>query len=167
MSRASVSPFGRSRGFGPHWFEPWSSETNDWIDTCHFLAKHSELLGWGEDWFTQYQDNVTEWIKSWYWWPDLSMGQHYKVTMSVDSSCHDCLFVCCLCVCFLLFYVLTTSNVIRTGTDLWRQVSILKSLGWLDQGSNPRGSDSTISGNGRRIFYSFSLIDMTVDVVRM
>ena len=36
------------------------------IDTFHFLARCSALLGEGNDWLTQYQDNVTEWgIGSW------------------------------------------------------------------------------------------------------
>ena len=39
-------PFWEIRLFGPHDFEPWSSQTNDLkIDTCHFLARYSALLG--------------------------------------------------------------------------------------------------------------------------
>ena len=38
--------FWEIRGFGPCWFEPWSSQTNDLnIVTCHFLARRSALLG--------------------------------------------------------------------------------------------------------------------------
>ena len=36
-----------------------------------------------------------------------------------------------------------------------RQVSFLKSLGWLDQVFNPWDSDSPISQNGKRTLYSF------------
>ena len=37
------------------------------IDTCHFLARHSALIGEGKDWFAQCQDNVTESdIRSWW-----------------------------------------------------------------------------------------------------
>ena len=28
------------------------------IDTCHFLARQSPLLGKGKDWLTQHQDNI-------------------------------------------------------------------------------------------------------------
>ena len=36
-------------------------------------------LGEGKDWLTQCQDNVIEWdMSSWYWRPDLAVGQHYK-----------------------------------------------------------------------------------------
>ena len=53
------------------WLEPWSSQTNHFkIDTCHFQARPSTLLGQDKVWLVQYQDNVTEWdIKSWCWWP--------------------------------------------------------------------------------------------------
>ena len=55
------------------------------IDTCCFLAWRSALIG--QDWLTQCQDNVTEYdIRSWCWWPDFIIGQHYKVTMS--AHCH-------------------------------------------------------------------------------
>ena len=48
--------------FGPHAFEPWSSQMNDLqIYACHFLDKCSPLLGKGKDWSAQCQDNVTEW----------------------------------------------------------------------------------------------------------
>ena len=58
MSRVSVSR-GES---GPHGFEPWSSQANDIkINTCHFLARYSALLGQGNDWLAQSEDNVTEW----------------------------------------------------------------------------------------------------------
>ena len=62
MSWASVSCFGRSGGFGPYGFKPWSRKPNDLkIDTCRFLARCFALLGLGKDWLAQYQDNVTEW----------------------------------------------------------------------------------------------------------
>ena len=44
-----------------------------------------------------------------------------------------------------------------------RQVSILKSLIWLDHGSNQLGSDSPISQNGRQMFYSFDHLIWTVN----
>ena len=44
--------FWEIREFGPEWVEP--SQTNDFkIDTCHFLARHSALLGQGKDWLAQ------------------------------------------------------------------------------------------------------------------
>ena len=62
-------------GIEPHGFEPWSSQTNDIkFDTCHFLARHSALLGDGKDQLVWCQDNMTEWdIRSWCWWLGLSM----------------------------------------------------------------------------------------------
>ena len=78
MSRASASRFGEIReseghGFesGTQGFETWSSQTKDFqIDTCHFLAWRSALLGWGKDWLAECQDTVTEWdIRSWCQWP--------------------------------------------------------------------------------------------------
>ena len=40
------SPVLGDRGIQTHGFEPWSSQTNDLkIDTCHFLAMRSSLLG--------------------------------------------------------------------------------------------------------------------------
>ena len=56
------------------------------IDTYCLLAWHLALLGKDKDWFTLCQDNVTEWdIRSWYWWSDFPVGQHYKVSM--DMHC--------------------------------------------------------------------------------
>ena len=57
------------------------------IDTCRFLVWYSALKGWGKDWLAQYQENVTEWdigllvLAAWF-----PVGQHYKVTMSVQSQ---------------------------------------------------------------------------------
>ena len=40
------------------------------------------LLGEGKDWLAQCQEHVTELdIRSWCWWPDFLVGQHYKFTM--------------------------------------------------------------------------------------
>ena len=45
---------------GDQEFSLQSSPTNDvQIYTCHFLARHSALLGKGKDWLAQRQDNVT------------------------------------------------------------------------------------------------------------
>ena len=45
----------------PRSFEPWSILTSDFkIDTCHFLAWRSALLGYSKDCLAQGQDNVTE-----------------------------------------------------------------------------------------------------------
>ena len=68
-------------------FEPWSSQTNDFkIDTCHFLAWLSALLGQGKDCLAECQDRAIEWNRrSWCWW-GVPMSQHYKVAMSVH--CH-------------------------------------------------------------------------------
>ena len=39
-------PFWEIEGFEPLVFEPWSSQTNDLkIDSCHLIARCSELLG--------------------------------------------------------------------------------------------------------------------------
>ena len=87
MSIASVSCFGRSGDSDLHRFEPWSGQTDHFkIDTCHFLASRSALLGWVKDWLAQCQDSVAEWniiIRSWCRWPGLPVEQHDKVALSV------------------------------------------------------------------------------------
>ena len=48
-----------------------------------YLSLPSQVLGiirigQGKDWLAQRQDNEAEWdIRSWCWWPDLAIGQHY------------------------------------------------------------------------------------------
>ena len=81
MSRASR--FGRSRGFGPHGFYPWLSQTNDLkVYTCRSLTRRSALSGYDKDWFTQCQDNVTEWdIRLWCWWHGPQVEQHYECVL--------------------------------------------------------------------------------------
>ena len=57
------------------------------IDTCHFLACGSTFIGWDKGWFVQCWDNTNEWdIILWCQWPEFSVAQHYKVTMS--AYCH-------------------------------------------------------------------------------
>ena len=54
------------------------------IDTCRFLAWLSAFIQYCKDLLVQCQDNVIECdIESWCWQPDFTLGQHYKVTMSV------------------------------------------------------------------------------------
>ena len=63
-----------------------SRQTNDFkIDSCHFLAYHSALLGWDKDWLAQCQDNVTEWdiTLSGHGGAGVPVRQHYEVAMSV------------------------------------------------------------------------------------
>ena len=46
---------------GDQEFDSKPSQTNNLkIDTSHFLARHSALIGKGKDWLAQDQDNVTE-----------------------------------------------------------------------------------------------------------
>ena len=46
--------------FGPHGFEPWSSQINYLkIYPCRLLARHLAILGYGKDGFAQCLDNVT------------------------------------------------------------------------------------------------------------
>ena len=57
MSKVCL-PFWKIKGFGPHWFKPQSSGTNNLtIYTCHFLARRLALLGGGKDWLAQCPDN--------------------------------------------------------------------------------------------------------------
>ena len=59
-------------------------KSNQWLDTCSLLARHSAFVGWGK---AQFQDNVTECdIRSMVLTACFSCGQHYKVTMSM--RCH-------------------------------------------------------------------------------
>ena len=82
-------PFWEIEGFRPYSFE-WQRVTSK-IYTCHFLARHSALLGWCRGWLTHCHDILTEWdINSWCWWPGLPVGKHYKVTMS-DTITSQCL----------------------------------------------------------------------------
>ena len=53
-------PFWELGKLKPRGFESWLSQTNDFkIDTCHFLARRSALLGEVKDWFAQCQDHAT------------------------------------------------------------------------------------------------------------
>ena len=76
----------RIRKSEPRGFEPWSSQTNEFIiDTWCFLARCLALLVQGKNWLAQCQDNVTEW-------------DGYQVMVLVTwspseaalLSCHEC-----------------------------------------------------------------------------
>ena len=62
------------------------------VDTCHFLAWHSALIGYGKDWFAECQDKLTEWDHgSWCWQPDFPVAQHCKVI--VCANCHKSVLI--------------------------------------------------------------------------
>ena len=84
------APGGRSVNYGwgtspvsPRLNPSRTSRANGFkIDTCCFLARSLVLLRKGKHWLVQCQDNMTEWNIR-YWWSALSVGQHYKVAISV------------------------------------------------------------------------------------
>ena len=74
----------------PRQFKSWPSQTSSFqnsylsISSLPFGITRIEHV---KGWFAQYQDNVTESeIESCCRWPDLPVGQHYKVTM--NAHCH-------------------------------------------------------------------------------
>ena len=57
------------------------------LDTCRFRAWRLALIGQGRDWLAQCQDNVNGWCKL----PGPSVGQHYKVAISIPTCLSDSL----------------------------------------------------------------------------
>ena len=54
--------FWEMEGCGPTGSNPGRVKPiTDKIDICHFLARHSVLLGKGKDWLAQDRDNVPAW----------------------------------------------------------------------------------------------------------
>ena len=70
------------------------SSNSNWVklktyktDACHYPTWNSALIGSHTAWVAQYQHTVTKWhIRSWCWWHDLPVRQHYKVAKSMH--CH-------------------------------------------------------------------------------
>ena len=57
------------------------------IDTCHYLAWCSALIGYGKDWLTQCQNNAIEWDTGSWCSGLIIQWEHYRVVMSVH--CHN------------------------------------------------------------------------------
>ena len=79
--------FREIRRFGPHGFEPWSSQTIGLKLTYLLVTSwHMALLGYGKDRLAQCQDSMTEWdIRSWCRWPGLPVRQHFNMAVSALS----------------------------------------------------------------------------------